>query len=102
MIIQGSVYDYPSSSLTETIDDKKKRLFLNFIFQVNGKMVQFQHSFDIEYTPESGENVKGWGFIDWSAWYAVFELFQAMGYSFGESFTQNSVKQWIERLMRSE
>ncbi len=102
MIIQGSVYDYPSSSLTETIDDKKKRLFLNFIFQVNGKMVQFQHSFDIEFIKYKDSENGEWGFIDWSAWYAVFELFQAMGYSFGESFTQNSVKQWIERLMRAE
>jgi hypothetical protein len=76
--------------------DLVKIIHLDFVFQVNGKLSQFQYMFVIEEIKT--ENYWEITLKNWFEWYPLAELFFIMGYNFGDHPMCQSpmvMKKWI-------
>lgn len=73
-------------------------LYLQFIFQVNGKLCKHYTNFEME-TDEWENYSNGLTLKNWEEWYKIFELFASMWYNFNDECT---MKKWIEELQEDD
>lgn len=68
--------DNESSSEIDLLQEKQKQLHLIFTIQVNWKLKTFEWFFTLKYIKE----IEEYSLQDWWEWYAILNLFTALGY----------------------
>lgn len=85
-------YNLPNTSNKENL---RRCLHINFIVQVNGKMVVHSEPITlIEWEPE-----------EWHVWYTLVRVFFSFWYSFSQdriTMESNILRKWIEELVTAE
>lgn len=104
--IGGEYSNQPCCPWVETpIDSLRRTLYLNFIVQMNGKMVVHKESLTLVVDKQSTENPS---LEEWNTWYAICNIFSSFWYSFSEdkgSIMYNSsgiIREWIEKIIARE
>jgi len=95
MIMEWKIY-YAKHSHNDIPQPDIPYLYLQFIFQVNGKLTKHYTNFELEIDEWSSERLS---LKNWEEWYKIFELFLSMGYSFNDECT---MKKWIEELQEDD
>jgi len=70
---------------------------MNFIFQVNGKIIQ--HHANIEMLNSDESITQQVSLKNWEEWYKILWLFESMWYPFAENRNMN---QWISDLLNED
>jgi len=104
--ISGEYSNQPIWPWIETpIDSIRRTLHLNFIVQMNGKMVVHKEALCLVVDKTSTENPS---LEEWNTWYAICNIFSSFWYIFSEeksSFMYNSsgiIREWIEKIIARE
>lgn len=98
MIIEGKIYyaKHKHSHNDITLEDIPY-LYIQFIFQVNGKLCK--HYTNIEMEEWDEQSTEWLSLKNWDEWYKIFELFQSMGYSFTD---ECNMRKWISELLEDK
>lgn len=85
-------------------ENLRRTLFLNFIIQMNGKMIVHKEAYCLTVDKTSNNNPE---LEEWSSWYALCNIFVSFGYYISEDKntlynTSGIIRDWIDKLIQSQ
>lgn len=104
LVVTGEIGGEYSNQPSENWVDPttlRRTLYLNFIVQMNGKMMVHKEALCLMVHPQLELE-------EWNTWYAICNIFSSFGYNFSEdrvSIPFNStgiIKEWIWKLIAKE